>query len=448
MARARSLATGSQPARAFSAELAPRLRAPGWAQISPLWLAAALALTISTSLRASSVPVGPGELMLVFWMAATLLSRRELPEQPEERRVARWITLFWYFLIFLMLAGSAYSYIRGLDQSASFHTFTAMLLSAAFSISLAWSHPTPAFLMKTWKWLLWLAVLFPLVYLITSGPDLGEFFSSTSRFQGISNNPNQLGLLLAPVPFLIVFFLRSAVPLRTKAFSLLLIVPAGLLGYSTKSDALIIGWGVGLVFLAVLAGTPRIRIPLIGRLLYKLVLLLALVLILALVLRPWLDQVYAQQDQGDVRVTLMENGLRAVLLSPLIGLGAGSHSGVHGPLEGMESHNSLIDLAMAGGLLAAVLAIVLSTQILLTLFSERRWVLTALVVSLLAFSAFHNTLRQPLFWFFVFSAWMMAAFSEEGQLTEQPQGMESSKAGSAAFGQIEFWREPGSETRY
>ncbi len=106
---------------------------------------------------------------------------------------------------------------------------------------------------------------------------------------------------------------------------------------------------------------------------------------------------YGDDDHGSVRILLWQNGLRALAESNMLGFGPGSFSGMTGPFEKMESHNSFIDLATNIGLGGAIL-VLLSMVIVLYRAYFITPIVFAFVGMLFTFMLFHHVLRHFIFW--------------------------------------------------
>ncbi len=116
----------------------------------------------------------------------------------------------------------------------------------------------------------------------------------------------------------------------------------------------------------------------------------------------------ASIDEGGGRLSLWYFGIVAWLKSSgsvLVGHGAGSYSGFTAPFQGVEAHNTIIDLLTIGG-------VVFLIPYLMPLFRAvvqlRRSHIVVAAVGLLTFSQFHFVGRQPVFWL----AWFVLAHGQ------------------------------------
>lgn len=379
-------------------------------RISPPWLAVSLMLTSMTELRVAPLPIGPGEALLLAWMVvhASYLIVERL--QPVTDRVTYYVTGFWYLALLFIVLGWSWAYVAQEHPDGAYHDFSAMVFSGAFSFVLVLVIRDSKMVFSALFWLV-LAALIPMIAgFATYGFDLEPFLETGTRFRGLADNPNQLGLFLAPLPFTAFFLVRRVSSTRA-SIALFAVTPLLVaFGFLTKSDALMLGWILGGLFLAVFS-LPIIpaSAPLLPRFVLKGIVFLLLGLVVLLVIEPWLGEVYSTREQGSERLSLWQNGFQAAVRSPLFGWGPGPHSGVAAPLAGQESHNTLIDLVSAGGLVLGILAVLLGLRILYELFRHHSWTLLSATVVVLGFALFHNSLRQPLFWFYLFSGWLYVA---------------------------------------
>jgi O-Antigen ligase len=233
----------------------------------------------------------------------------------------------------------------------------------------------------------------------------GAGINIDGRFIGLSQNPNQTALHA-----LCIVLISSARLLSIKSnkqtpvvISIANIVLGATFGLATQSDALQISFGlvailtVGWYFIRLLAAKPWAAILLAAS-------IVAVALLnferLAGTLESILAALELQRNAGDqesVRVALWRNGLVALDAAPIIGHGTGAWSGIYGPFEGVEAHNSWIDwmtmTGWAGGCVSLVMILGIGRKI-----QFRRLGILSLFVGLFGFTLFHFVFRQPIFW--------------------------------------------------
>lgn len=219
------------------------------------------------------------------------------------------------------------------------------------------------------------------------------------RLSFFSLNPNQFALFLAPVPFFVY---------RAYQENML------------KKHRLIFFWFVSLLLLVLCVGKSlAISLPIsiwVAWVLKKLIEAPAqkirfyipfLIIFSGLILYgayPIFNDLYngdfigSQENQGDIRVSLWLNGLKAWFDSLLFGHGPGHYSGNTGPYEKYEAHNTFIDIAAAYGFLGLALFVILIYKLLKAAIKNSDYVMFAASLSLCFQLFFHFYARQPAFW--------------------------------------------------
>jgi hypothetical protein len=400
-----------------------------------LLVLAGLGLSLSTATQARFAgPVGIGELLLLFVMLRLAL----LSAAESFRPGVECVQLMLSLLAVLVLGGASMavgSWLAGLlGHAAAVEWRTAGLVIAALLL--------PVFMLTAGSD----ARCFGVVILVIGASYTGQFIvlggferfignvpgvevwyeGDVARFTGLSSNPNQLALALVPLPFLL---LRVAgVVAGSRRLSYLLTALIAACGVMTASDALGVGWVSGVVVTVVLSiavGTATPHLGELGRVVVSAALLALAGLALVLAAADLSDVGRAVEsrlnegNQASTRVGLWVHGLAAAAMSPVFGLGPGAFSGESGPFESIEAHSTLIDwLTMSGAVgLSALLGLV--AVIAVHCLRRRALLCFGALVALLAFSMFHNVLRQPLFWFYLSAVYVLAS-SSNGEM--RPRG--------------------------
>jgi O-antigen ligase len=235
---------------------------------------------------------------------------------------------------------------------------------------------------------------------------LGRLWYGGARFTAFAANPNQLALFLLPAPF-VVLQLHEDGSLATIK-SILCLAAVTVAGVATLSDALALAWLVGGALSGTLLLWKSRRAPGRGLVTVALtwVLLPAILIICALVtgplLYPQLESsvagVVQEGSQASVRVTLWQHGFEAITRAPWTGWGPGAHSGIRGPFEATEAHNSYLDWGASTGVVGlAALLLVLGWAMASCIRGGKHHLGVALLAMML-FAVFHFVLRQPAFW--------------------------------------------------
>lgn len=374
-------------------------------------IAVAVLLTTATQLRPDGIPVGMGEILLVVWMLWRILVVAVNPISSGRYDAAQLLIVFWLIFMSVLVLALAISYSRGTwDEAGAAHDFIALILSAVFSVLLVQSFADQN-RARIFCRSLFLASAIVLVLLLLLAAGRGTVFGvnpwyAAFRFTGWSLNPNQLGLLLAPLPFLSIWALQSGTESKAvKTVGLSVLVVAGVL---CLSDALFLSWGTAGVFLAGVYWLKSIaRRGGTRKLAFLTVVLLPSVMLVAIIWATTglIGQIvevavgaYENRGQGSLRLLIWSHGYEAFSESPFIGHGPGSFAGIAGAFDGFEAHNTFVDIATKSGLvgLSAYVSLILAIHV--RLLRTGQFLLLGAFASVTVFSIFHYVLRQPIYW--------------------------------------------------
>jgi len=230
-----------------------------------------------------------------------------------------------------------------------------------------------------------LIITFTSTYLISLGAK--DIYESTlfGRFAGFATNPNK------PMIYVISILLLSAMFAR-KYFAYFLIFSL-FVSFFTGSDAGLIS----LIFGITVYLTLYTYNFLFKSLTTKIIILSALVLFFIL----YFDQIInslIQFDQGSRRILLLANGLEALSVSPIFGYGVGSFSGIVKPFEGIEAHNTFIDLSLQFGLIFVLTILIIMFYASINLLKQKDFIVFSTFMSFLLYINFHFVARHPIFW--------------------------------------------------
>lgn len=226
------------------------------------------------------------------------------------------------------------------------------------------------------------------------------------RFAGLASNPNQLALQLVPLPFILVFLARGEDAIISRRACAAMVVGVLVIGIATLSEALILAWGTGALAVGgaalwrsnPFAADGRVKAWPVG---LAIVVLVAIVATLGLALDALVrsvDDVYSASGQGGLRMALWRSGVESIAQSALLGSGPGPHAGVPMIETGDEAHNTLIDWAASGGILALAGLLCFLTLVLRAVVRGGSSLLIGGVFALIVFAMFHYVGRQPGFW--------------------------------------------------
>jgi len=223
-------------------------------------------------------------------------------------------------------------------------------------------------------------------------------YEMTYRFSALSLNPNQLALVLLPLPFF--SYLGWKYNNKSRAVALSEVICALTINGFCLGKALFVAWMLGLalpIYIDTIIHSEKYRFYYIfSGIVGAPAILLAVFHVL--------DSFYAGrgpgsiEGQGENRLAAWTNGLLAWKDAFLFGHGPGAFSGVYGPYEHMEAHNTPIDWAASYGLIGVVLLISFFGFAFKRAFENREWSTAGYFFSLVIQSFFHFYGRQPFYW--------------------------------------------------
>ncbi len=393
-------------------------------------LATGVLFAAFTQLRLPGTPLGPGEICLFLWLAATAAAgvpnmTRALP--PGLRQLA----FFWVVFAFALCAGTMVAFVlEERNSKAHFlHDCIAYAMLAALSLLAVAQHDAARRLRRT-SWFIvglgsaCLSLMLAQAAGIAALPGIDVWYYD--RLAGWSTNANQLGLLCLVVALLALHLAETA-ETRTAWLSAVVgfILPLTA-GIMTRSDAFMLTIALSLALLIgsrVWLSTAKL-LQVRGSTVAGLVILFtavpALVAGAYAVDRLWSRDALAAGgsalafDEGierDVgyRTELIGLALDKAFSSGFLGLGPGPHlvrppnlrEPQWDPAPNFEAHNTLLDVALQGGVIAVSVLIWLGLSALRATMAARLVVLPVLLIGIAAFGLTHFILRHPLFWFVV-----------------------------------------------
>lgn len=402
-----------------------------------------LLLTTATKLRLPGAPVGPGEMLLVVWIAATLvreIRQSGLPLTPALRDMLAFWTLF---AIAESLGTMTALVIRDRHDTGLFlHDVLAYPLLGTVACMAVLGSDAGARLqrvarsMTVWGTVLLapqLAAGWHLMQLPLIDPWFGD------RFEGWSTNPNQLASLCALLVLAAVHLADTAATTRARTTALACMVTPLCVGRLTKTDTFtfalvgataVYGFGKMRIWLTWSSPQPSLRPALAWMLMIAAPLLLAVGVPFAV--RATADSSHLAQgllknggkeakQETDLRLALWREAISRGLEARMLGLGPGPHLPItpnlvaareteltldkgadHPPVNGtpdFEAHNTLLDLFTQGGVLADASLLWLMGMALVRSWRARMAGLTALLSSLVIFALTNLIVREPTFWF-------------------------------------------------
>lgn len=379
-----------------------------------IWLALGIILTTATQFRIPSIPIGAGEIMVFSWIVLVFV-RVFISKFHLVTSSVKVMTIFWIFSFAALNLGALSSLLLGIPISFQFyHDTFAFLFAFIFSIAFLITVKRQRDLQKILLIAISFAIICLLIILVLPSNSFVIAWQDDARFLGWSQDPNQLAILLVPMPFVCLYLRNHSSSKLESIWCILLIVGALIFGIATASDGLRVCWSIALPLMILLMSYRQIIATLHAKIqkmrltLVKNNILIFLIFIVGLLIagsyqeiNNIMSNVYNYRSQGDVRVTLWLNGIAAVLYSPLFGLGPGPHSGYEAPLLEFEAHNTFIDWAGSTGIVGLIAYLALLAWIYWNAWKSGLSSLTTALITLIGYSCFIYTIRHIVFWFYL-----------------------------------------------
>ncbi|MFY9085537.1 O-antigen ligase family protein [Aliarcobacter cryaerophilus] len=223
------------------------------------------------------------------------------------------------------------------------------------------------------------------------------------RYAGLSLNANQLAIFFTVLPFIFLKKLLNKNINETEKYFYIILLSI-LIAYLTKSDALKISIIIGFIILIYLKfNTNLIRLSI-----YSIILLFFISCYLSFDTVVYIIDPETALSGG--RFLLIKNAFYDLSNMIYFGFGPGPHSFIKSAFNGnyWEVHNTFIDWFTQTGILGLFLYFYLIYKIIKGLYIKKELILISAFSSLLIFSTFHFTFRQPIFWFFIFFFYIMS----------------------------------------
>ena len=403
-------------------------------------MAVGLLLTTATQLRLPGSPFGPGEVCLVLWIVLNLCV--ELARSgPLLTLALRRLLMFWLVFAFAQSLGTLTGFAIGdeHDTGLFWHDVLAYPLVAAFSCLCVVQPGAGRRLHRSAELFAMLGAAC-LVPQLMAGWDLIELPAIEpwfgDRFEGWSNNPNQLAFLCAILALVSLHLADTADRPGKRVAALLYMVPAIVVGRLTKTDTFtfsLLGavpiyvtlkmrfWlgasGPRLSFRTAFAWIAVVTIPLM-------LISAAPFALSALTGSSQLAMGFMKGNgkeasaEADLRLVLWGEAFDRGLQGYMLGLGPGPHLpippeivaarrtesyGTDHPVDNgtpnFEAHNSPLDLFTQGGLIAVGSFLWLVGMAFLVPYRLSLAGLAALLVGVAIFGLTNNIVRPPIFWF-------------------------------------------------
>ena len=401
-------------------------------------LALGLLLTTASQLRIPGSPIGPGELLLTFWLLISI-GRGLLLRDFGSNRALGQLLLFWLLFATSLSIGSIVAILtnEAIDLEWFLHDAMAYPLVGAV-ICLAVARRNAQAHLDRVAWIFAIIGSSSLALLVAGGQGLVHVPFDPwfwERFRGWSQNPNQLSVLCGALTFVCIHLFETSRRLNGQFVALLCLAVSIYTGILTQSDtfryALLVAFPM-FIFLGL-----RAKLNISWSALFAVVIMAgALSAYAQIVLLPLQSTAIHGSDivavlskeggkkashEAELRESLWGQALhRGVFDSWMLGLGPGPHlvipaeivaahlestgapgNTVHPQANGnanFEAHNTLFDLFTQGGLLAVGSFLWLLATAFRRAFTCERAGLITLLAGFCVFIFTGNIIRTPTLW--------------------------------------------------
>jgi len=405
-------------------------------------LALGLVLSIAPQLRPNGLPIGPGEICLVIWIALMMGGTRDLLRSKLTPALSGML-IFWVLFTISLCLGSMTAFAIGdiHDPDLFIHDALAYPLLAAVSV-LSTVEPSAGCRIHRVAWLLTLfSIVFFCIQLafawgLVAMLEIDPWY--WDRLRGFSHNPNQLALYCAVLTFLSLHFAERAEGIGRKIIAVFCSILSVYVGLLTKSDtfAIVLVTGlllfVALKFRSWLPTSERrftFRAAATGVIVVTLPVIAAAGLLFANLIEVEAQGLAKEMAKGrseetsetiNIRLQSWGRAIERGIESGMLGLGPGPHIEIPSvliaarravvepkyiehpkvsPAPNFEAHNTFLDLLTQGGLIAVLSLVVLIAATFRLVYRAKLDALTVMLWGITILSVFHLMIRHPLFWF-------------------------------------------------
>ncbi|WP_066346434.1 O-antigen ligase family protein [Aliarcobacter cryaerophilus] len=368
--------------------------------------------TLFTALRFTNIPIGIGELiLLVLGIYMIINNYKDLNYNFFKNSL---LLKFWIISFVLLLAGFLISFFLEniLFYKSIFHdTLAYIFIFYLLIIMHLFEYKIKDHIVVFEKFIYFSLIFYTILFTIFVCFEVLTFNKSYSiifRYLGLSSNPNQIAILFTIKPFIFIYFYKTLKKEYFFSYTFLIILLSLVIGKYVNSEALFLGWFFALCLYVFLIYITRYSSYKINIFLFAIVSIIFLFIILNL--KEIIYFIDGGPSSADVRIKLIFNAFIDISKMFYFGFGPGGHSFINLPInEGYsEVHNTFIDWFTQTGILGLLLYFYLIYKIIKGLYIKKELILISAFSSLLIFSTFHFTFRQPIFWFFIFFFYIMS----------------------------------------
>lgn len=373
---------------------------PTWSALRHGMFVASLATLLATQSRGLMGGIGVGELAGAAFVVLTLQLRRGLPSSMR-------LSLVVFLTGFVV--GATINQFTGLSNQLAIRDLAAIafaLMYGAATVTHLRQRTDPMVDLANALTAAVLIQVTPLL-LFLAGIETNAWLSDTdepglpflSRYIGLADNPNQLGILLCAYPFIAIGALRPGRPIWLIFGLIVGLALAALARSNTVFAAYILGLALWAVLRINRWGSDAAGRLHLWRVIATLVVALPAVVAFGLYANESIDKTGDADANG--RFQLWTHAVDGIVQSGLMGVGPGGQSGDRAPFDGGEAHNIWLDVALQGGVLSLLAYAAIVAGSVLRVVRTRSILAACVVAAVLTQQVAHYTARQPIAWVYL-----------------------------------------------
>lgn len=398
----------------------PSLRSPE--QAIGRWLPLGLVLATATQLRFGGI--GPGDLLVGLTMIYGILTIRKI------HPVSIYLLKFWAICLGSATLGMLVCMGQGRFLFTFLHDVVAWLLCVlvCFVVPGVLAEVGIGPILR--RYVAWTGVGTTLLLFLGWLAPLGigpiHPWYMIVRFVGWSENPNQLAIWLAPIPFLAFLVFPQSKGFFQKTLVVMAVLGSLIAGFLSSSDALVAGWFLGFVVASFLKlkkfiswrqpdAAAALRLWIVGCAAFFVFAWFSTQITEAF-LGKW-DGMFHRNGEGQDRLNRWGFAMEAIQSSPIVGFGPGSFSGPYFAFGHEEAHNTWLDWLLSTGLVGFLTLIVYQARLIRDLYLRGPVLISGAFSAYVGIMMFHYVFRHPLVWFFIIIATLVGYKEpEEGRV--------------------------------
>ncbi len=359
---------------------------------------------------------GVGEIILLFFCILQLNSQQTILLSIRNHM----FTLFWFYYISIIMIGYSFNtFFKIKSQLIHFDLMAyIVILFLCFTFELAFKGSSFSYLYRLIRFIYFgglFAVGF-LYFLYLCGLRNFSVFSlaygGADIFSPFANDYHQFAYFVAPLPFIGLFIFGKERRKIVKFLSLLCILLCIKIGLATTSSTLVSSWAIS----AFLFCTLKV-LEFLNKLNRSRSIILAFFCLILIIfifnyesILTLISNFFKGDSNGENRLVIWSNAIKAWGYSPIVGLGPGSFSGTK-VFFGYEAHNTFLQILTQGGILGGIAYILLISK--LTKSTSVNVYILCAVIALVIYGLGINDLRRTVLWFYYILFYFLNLKGEE-----------------------------------